>query len=46
MSLENNLYTVPQEPMKRKSAILKGHNFDFGTAYFLKALGYLGSTAV
>jgi hypothetical protein len=30
--------------MKRKPVILKGHIFDFGTAYFLKALGHLWST--
>jgi hypothetical protein len=39
-----NFYIVPQEPTKRKHAILNGHIFGFGTAYFLKALGYLWST--
>jgi len=44
VSLMHNLYIVPQETMKRNPAILNGHIFDFVTAYFLKALGYLWST--
>ena len=41
ISLKHNFYIVPQEPTNRKPAILNGHIFDFGTAYFFKALGYL-----
>jgi hypothetical protein len=39
VSLENNLYIVPQKPANRKPAILKDHIFDFETAYFVSALG-------